>query len=530
MPDRQAARPNVVLILCDDMGYSDIGCYGSEIATPNLDRLAARGVRFSQMYNCGRCCPTRASILTGLYPHQAGVGHMAHDTGLPSYRGFLNDRCVTIAEVLRAAGYRTLMTGKWHVGGFWPRRPGPEWRPGDPCKPLPVDRGFDDFYGIPSGGSYFNPSPLMRGHDYVEPEDDFYTTDAYSDRAVEMIERAVADEKSFFLHVCYNAPHWPLHARREDIERYRGRYRDGWDALRTARHEELKASGILSDRWDISPRDEDAPPWSDVERKDWEDSRMAVYAAQVDRMDQGIGRILSALERLGVADDTVVLFLSDNGGCAEFLREDGRKEAELPTTRDGLEVKVGNVPGLEPGGPETFMSYDLPWANASNSPFRRFKKWVHEGGISTPLIVCGPGVSEGEIVHEPAHVVDIVATVLDLCGADYPGEFDGRSITPIEGESFARLLAGGSWSRTQPIFFEHEGNRAVRDGQWKLVSEHQRGQWELYDMAGDRTELNDLSGVKDDEARRLERLYADWSERAGVEPLDRVVAARKRRQ
>lgn len=525
---QHAQRPNVVLILCDDMGYSDIGCYGSEISTPNIDRLAAGGVRFTQTYNCGRCCPTRASILTGLYPHQAGVGHMIHDYGFPGYQGFLNDRCVTVAEVLRSAGYRTLMTGKWHVGGHWPRRPGPEWRPGDPRKPLPVDRGFDEWVGIPGGGSYFNPSPLMNGHNYVEPEDDFYTTDAYTDRAVEMIRRAVADDAPFFLHVCYNAPHWPLHARREDIERYRGLYRNGWDAIRTARHEQMKGDGILSDSWDISPRDEDAPPWEHVELKDWEDSRMACYAAQIDRMDAGIGRIIAALEQLGVADDTYVMFLSDNGGCAEFLAENGRKERELPTTLDGRPVRVGNVPNLAPGDPDTFMSYGLPWANASNAPFRRFKSWVHEGGVSTPLIVSGPGAAGGEIVHEPNHVVDIVATIMDICGAEYPGRFEGRDITPIEGESFAPLLEGQTWRRNQPIYFEHEGNRAVRDGRWKLVSAHSKGDWELYDMAEDRTELNDLSTAQPDEVERLTRLYDDWANRAGVQPWEDILAERKR--
>ncbi|MFP3937362.1 MAG: arylsulfatase [Phycisphaerae bacterium] len=527
--NQTSRRPNVVLILCDDMGYSDIGCYGSEISTPNIDRLATAGVRFTQTYNCGRCCPTRASILTGLYPHQAGVGHMVQDIGLPGYRGFLNDRCVTVAELLGESGYRTLMTGKWHVGGHWPRIPGPEWRPGDPSKPLPVDRGFDDWYGIPGGGNYFNPSPLMRGHDFIEPEDGFYTTDAYTDRAVEMIEPAVACDEPFFLHVCYNAPHWPLHAHREDIERYRGKYRHGWDAVRTARHEQLKGMGILSDKWDISPRDEDAPPWQQVELRDWEDSRMACYAAQIDCMDRNIGRLLATLDELGVSDDTYVMFLSDNGGSAEFLAENGRKENELSTTLDGREVRIGNIPGLEPGDADTFMSYDLPWANASNSPFRKFKSWVHEGGISTPLIVQGPGVSGGRIVHEPNHVVDIVATVLDVCGVDYPGQFKGRDVTPIEGESFAALLAGQSWSRNQPIYFEHEGNRAVRDGRWKLVSAHELGRWELYDITEDRTELNDLSDAKPDEFARLGRLYDDWANRAGVLPWEQVAAERRRR-
>ena len=522
-PASPPRRPNIVLILADDMGYSDIGCFGSEIRTPHLDGLAAGGIRFSQMYNCARCCPTRASILTGLYPHQAGVGDMVHDRKLPAYQGFLNDRCVTVAEVLRAAGYRTLMTGKWHVGGFWPRRPGDEWRVHDARKPLPPDRGFDDWYGIPGGGSYFCPSPLMRNHEFIEPEGDFYTTDDYTSAALGMIGRAVADGVPFFLHVCYNAPHWPLHARPEDIERYRGTYRVGWDAVRTARHEQLKAAGVLDGKWSISPRDEGAPPWQQVENKDWQDARMAVYAAQIDRMDQGIGRILARLAELGIADNTLVMFLSDNGGSAEFLAENGRREAELPFTRDGRCVRVGNVPGLDPGPPETFQSYGLPWANASNAPFRLFKHWVHEGGIATPFIAHWPGrIGRAAIVHQPAHVVDIVATCLDAAGAAYPAEFAGRCVEPIAGESFADLFGGGTWRRRQPIFWEHEGNRAVRMDNWKLVSRWEKRTWELYDLAVDRTELNDLAGADPGGTRRLAAAYDEWARRCGVVPWEQL--------
>ena len=517
-------RPNIVLLLCDDMGFSDIGCFGSEIRTPHLDGLARRGIRFTQMYNCGRCCPTRASLLTGLYPHQAGVGDMTQDRGDGAYQGFLNDRCVTLAEPLRAAGYRTLITGKWHVGGSWPRRPGPAWRVHDPRKPLPPDRGFDDWYGIPTGGSYFHPSPLMRNHDFIEAEEDFYTTDSYTTAALGMIDRAVADGMPFFLHVCYNAPHWPLHARAEDIARYRRTYAKGWDHARIARHEELKGLGVLSPRWDISPRDADAPPWQSAGNQDWQDARMAVYAAQVDRVDQNVGRILDKLRERGVADNTLVLFLSDNGGSAEFLRENGRKEAELPFTRDGREVRVGNVEGLEPGGPETFQSYGLPWANVSNAPFRLFKHWVHEGGIATPLIAHWPaGIpGAGALVHEPAHVVDLVATCLDVAGCEYPRTFDGRDILPIEGQSFARVFRGDSWRREGPIFWEHEGNRAVRSGRWKLVSQYEPGRWELYDMTADRTELDDLADRNAAKVTELAAAYDDWAARCGVLPWQQV--------
>ncbi len=533
----EGKRPNVVLILCDDMGYSDIGCFGGEVATPHLDGLAARGIRFTQMYNCGRCCPTRASILTGLYPHQAGVGDMLGDRGEPGYRGFLNDRCVTVGEALREAGYRTLITGKWHVGGWWPRRPGTgAWRPHDPAKPLPPDRGFDEWYGIPGGGSYFFPSPLMRNHDFVHlgEHEPFYTTDAYTDAALEMMDVAVADGQPFFLHVCYNAPHWPLHAHEADIEQYRGRYREGWDAARTERHERLKGMGVLSDRWAISPRDEDAPPWAEMSQQDWHDSRMAVYAAQVHCVDRNVGRLLERLRTLGVERDTLVMFLSDNGGSAEFLRENGWNDMELPTTRDGKPVRVGNVVGLEPGGPETFQSYGLPWANVSNAPFRLFKHWVHEGGIATPFVASWPGHIEsgqaaGGLNHQPAHVVDIVATVLDVCGAAYPREFQGRAIEPPAGESFAAALTGGPWRREQPIFWEHEGNCAVRMGNWKLVSRWERRQWELYDMDADRTELNDLAEANAPRVAEMSAAYDGWARRCHVLPWERVRALSQKR-
>ncbi|MFP4053436.1 MAG: arylsulfatase [Phycisphaerae bacterium] len=522
-------RPNFLLILADDMGFSDLGCYGSTVRTPNLDDLAGRGVRFTQMYNCARCCPTRASLMTGLYPHQAGIGDMVSDKGIgPAYQGYLRQDTATIAEVLADAGYRTLHTGKWHAGGFWSRVDTETWRIGQPTHPLPVDRGFDEFYGLPGGGSYFYPNPLMRGHDIIDVPEGFYTTDNYTDEMVKMIRRSVAEGEPFFAHVCYNAPHWPLHAWEEDIERYRGQFRNGWDAHRTARHEELKGMGILSDKWDISPRDEHAPLWEDAPHHDWEDARMATYAAMVDRLDQGVGRLLATLDELGVADNTVVMFLSDNGGSAEFLKENGRAEAELKTTRDGRSVKVGNVPGLEPGGPQTFMSYDVQWSNVSNSPFRLHKHWVHEGGISTPFILHWPAglQGQGRIEHTPAHIIDIVATCLDLAGAEYPDEHHGRPVQPLEGESFAPLLRGQPWQRQQPICWEHEGNRAVRMGEWKLVSQWEKGGWELYDMNEDRTELHDLATVNAAKAADLEKVYEDWAHRVGVIPWRQVIARR----
>lgn len=525
-PASQAARrPNILLILADDMGYSDIGCYGAEIRTPNLDRLAAGGLRFSQTYNCARCCPTRAAILTGLYPHQAGIGLMVDRLPHRSYQGYLRDDCVTLAEVLGPAGYLTGLSGKWHVGGMFRRVPEARdtWDLNDPNRPLPTHRGFDRFFGNPAGGgSYFNIMPLVDQDHVIEVPEKFYATDNYTDAAIRMMEEAHAADKPFFVHMCYTAPHWPLHALPEDIEHYRGKYRKGWDTLRTSRHEELKGLGILSRDWAISPRDQKAGPWEAVKDKDWEDARMAVYAAQIDRMDQNIGRMVRRLEELGIFDNTLILFLSDNGGCAEFLKENGMREKEPKFTREGKPVITGNIPGLEPGGPETFMSYDLPWANASNSPFRLFKHWVHEGGISTPLIAHWPRkIARGGLNHEPLHVIDIAATIIDVAGARYPREYRGHTIQELQGESFASALNGRRWTRSRPIFWEHEGNRAVRKGQWKLVSKYP-GNWELHDMSRDRTELTDLADKNQAKVKELSRLYEDFAKQCDVLPWYQV--------
>jgi len=520
---RVPSRPNIIIILADDMGFSDIGCYGSEIDTPNLDRLARNGVRFSQMYNCARCCPSRASLLTGLYPHQAGVGHMVSDWGAgTAYQGYLSSNCVTIAEVLKNDGYKTLMSGKWHVGGGYQASKPETWSPGDESHPIPVQRGFDRHYGMLGGaGSYFYPPYMIENENLFSVTDPgYYLTDAITDNAISMIEDSVKDEQPFFLYVAYTAPHWPLHALPEDIARYEGKYRDGgWDAVRMNRYEELRSTGILDPLWDISPRDGKAPCWEDVNHKDWEDMRMSVYAAQVDRMDQGIGRIMTNLRQSGLEENTLVMFLSDNGGCAEFLAEDTNKPQpfryNIPTP-DGRPIHVGNTPNIQPGPDDTFMSYDLPWANASNTPFRLYKHWVHEGGIATPFIVYWPQMAaKGHIVHSPCHLIDIMATCLDAAGAKYPEEYGNRRIIPLEGESFLPVIQGKRWQRQQPIFWEHEGNRAVRDGNWKLVSKHP-GDWELYNMLEDRTELDNRADSEKQRVRKMSAQYRAWAKRCGV--------------
>jgi len=483
------SRPNIVLIMNDDMGFSDLGCYGSEIATPSLDRLGKGGIRFTQFYNCARCCPSRASLLTGLYPHQAGIGHMVQDRGVPSYQGYLNDHCMTIAEVLRRERYCTYMSGKWHVG-----EQRPHW---------PLDRGFEKYYGLISGASnYFELSRgrvMARDNTPIKPEEeDFYLTDAISENAARFVGEYARHKSPFFLYVAYTAPHWPLHAPPEDIAKYRGKYMIGWDALRKERHRRMIQMGIVDAKWDITPRDPRSPAWSDAKNKEWEDMRMAVYAAQIDRMDQGIGKIMAKIRDVGAERNTLVMFLADNGGCAENLR--------------------GNNPKVLPGPKDTYMSYGLPWANASNTPFRRYKHWVHEGGIATPFIAYWPAVIKpGSITDQVGHITDIMATCREVAGATYPKTYKGKEIAPLEGTSLIPTLRGKTRSRLKTVFWEHEGNRAVRQDKWKLVSQHPRG-WELYDLEADRTELNNLAEKSPEKVKELAALYDRWTKRCGVMP------------
>ena len=488
------ARPNIIVIMADDMGFSDIGCYGSEIATPNLDRLARGGVRFTHFYNSARCCPTRSALLTGLYPHQAGVGHMVADMGVPAYQGYLNRQCVTFAEALRPAGYHALMTGKWHVG-----EERPHW---------PVDRGFEHYFGLISGAcNYWRLDPgrkmALDGEPYVPEPGRFYMTDAFTDHAVKMIGEYGRKPEPYFLYLAYTAPHWPLHAWADDIARYRGKYRKGWDALRRERHERQLALGIVEKRWPLTPRDPTVPAWEAAADHDALDLRMAVYAAQIDRLDQGVGRVLDKVRELGQLDNTLILFLADNGGCHE---ENIRGEKPVP-----------------PGPPDSFTSYGRPWANASNTPFRLYKHWVHEGGISSPFIAHWPaGIAQrGTLYHQPAHVVDILPTVLDVAGARYPQTYQGQAITPAAGRSLLPALRGGRWDGHNALYWEHEGNRAIRAGNWKLVSRYPEG-WELFDMAADRTEMRDLAAAEPARVKALTAQYEEWAARAGAVPWDKL--------
>ena len=548
-----ADRPNIIVIMSDDMGYSDIGCFGGEIETPNLDVLAAGGLRFTQFYNTARCCPTRASLLTGLYAHQAGIGHMvdsrAESVG-EAYAGELSHRAVTIPEVLKTAGYNTYMAGKWHVT-----------KKTNPANELdkrnwPLQRGFDRFYGtIHGAGSFFDPNTLARDNAFVSPFADpeyqpelFYYTDAINDHAARFITEhcQTTKEQPFFLYVAHTAAHWPMHAKDRDIKKYSGRYGVGYDAILAARLEKMKALGLLDSRWKISAQVSD---WSLVEDKAWEARCMEVYAAMVDCMDQGIGRLIDTLKKNGQFENTLILYLQDNGGCAEAMgrnkpfqaRADKATLPELPATflqpdmipkqtRDGYPVRQGK--GVMPGEADTYVGYGRSWANVSNTPFREYKHWQHEGGISTPLIAHWPaGISaqrNGKSESEATHLIDVMATCVDIANATYPRELNGIPIQPLEGISLRPSFEGSPISRNSPLYWEHEGNRAIRMGQWKLVSKYP-GDWELYDIEADRTEMVDLAKLYSARVQEMSGLWEAWANRVGVKPWVVVEAAARKK-
>jgi arylsulfatase len=509
--DGESRRPNIVIILADDMGFSDLGCYGSEIATPNIDRLAAGGLRFTQFYNAARCCPSRASLLTGVYPHQAGVGHMVADRKTPAYQGYLNDRCVTLAEALRPVGYQTLMVGKWHVGNERPH-----W---------PVDRGFERSVALIGSGRHYFMLPKGRilardDRPITPPTQDFYLTDYFSDQAVGLLDEAGRRSDPFLLYMAYTAPHWPLHARAEDIARHKDAYAPGWDALRERRYRRLVQEGIVDAAWPLSPRDPRVPAWQNCPAKDWEAARMAVYAAQIDALDRGVGRIVSKLRDLGKLDNTLILFLSDNGGCSEEITgKDRWLEDDIPKmTADGRPIRIGNDPSIVPGSPDTFASYGIEWANLSNTPFRLYKSWVHEGGISTPLIAHWPEkFRKSGLVRATGHLIDLLPTCLDAARAPYPQTRDGKSTLPLEGMSLLPILSGTEAKQNRALFWEHEGNHAARIGRWKLVALNHE-EWELYDLDADRTELKNRAKDEPEKLRELAARYDAWAQRCGVLP------------
>jgi len=489
-------KPNIIIIMVDDMGFSDIGCYGGEIETPHLDALARNGLRFTQFYNTGRCCPTRAALLTGLYQHQAGVGHMTGNQGHPSYQGFLNDRCVTIAEALRPAGYYTAVSGKWHVGS----------KPGQ----RPRQRGFDRFYGIPQGGGHHY--RMLPGRELVVDDtaidipEGWYTTTAFTDYAVRFIEEGVMADKPVFLYLAYTAPHWPLQAPEEVTAKFLGRYRQGWQPHREARFERQMEMGMFPRGTQLAPLDPKTPQWESIEDKLEMDLRMALHAAMVHMIDEGVGRVVAKLEELGALDTTLILFLTDNGASAEggplgFVRS----ERGDPTAKTGT--------------PESYVSFGIAGANMCDTPFRKYKMYTHEGGIATPLVAHWPkGIParlNGTFAHEVGHVIDLLPTCLDLASTPYPSQFKGKGLIPVAGKSLVPALRGASMGERE-LYFEHQGNAAARIGPWKIVRGHGKP-WELYDLAADRTELNDLSNQHPEKLAELKAKWRKWATSSGVQ-------------
>ncbi|GAB4137800.1 MAG: arylsulfatase [Planctomycetaceae bacterium] len=485
--DKPQSRPNIILIMCDDMGFSDIGCYGGEVNTPNINRLAEQGLRFKQFYNNAKCTTTRASLITGLYPRRSGP--------------LLKPNMVTIAEVLHAAGYRTALSGKWHLGNRAPRRPS--------------DRGFEQYFGLLDGCcNFFDPSipdPKFKGGRirWVAQDDKritqfpegFYMTDAISDYAVRRIEEYTKptpeNRKPFFLHVCYTAPHYPLHAKPKDIAKYQGRYLKGWEALRKERFARQKKMGLIDPRWKLPEPDREVQAWKEAPHKKWQDLRMAVYAAMIDSMDQGIGRILKKLQETGIDRDTIVMFLSDNGGCAE--------------------TPGGNNPKFIPGRKEFYTHCGPGWAYAQNTPFRRYKSWVHEGGISTPFIARWPGrIKPNTWTNEVAHIIDLLPTCAELGKAKYPAKFRGHEILPVEGKSIWPVLQGKTREGHDVLYWEWSGNRAIREGRWKLCWDRKVKHWELYDVVADRTEMNDLASTHPERVDRMKQMWFAWAKKTGL--------------
>lgn len=496
--------PNILIILVDDMGFSDLGCYGSEISTPNIDALAADGLRFTQFYNGARCCPTRASLLTGLYAHQTGLGQtISKDSEVPGYRGRLNDECVTIADVLRGAGYFTAMAGKWHVG--------------DHAGVVPWKRGFDRSLHVSGASGFYhldgpkprlvlNGKPLANDDPFLPK--DWYTTDVFTDYGIQCIDEALAAKKPFFLYLAYNAPHTPIQAPAVDIAKYRGKYKAGWDRLREQRYARQIDLGIVDKSWPLSPRPDDVKAWDSLtpEEQDRFDNIMAIYAACVDHMDQAVGRLVEDLRRRGALDNTLILFLSDNG-------------AEHASNSNKNHDVNGTLEGTSPGDAKSIVYQGASWANLSDTPFRFYKRFAHEGGIATPMIVHWPAgfSAKGELRRQPGHIVDLMATCVNVSGAKYPASFNGKAIPPMEGRSLVPAFADQPIERGG-IFWEHEGNAAVRVDDWKLVRVGREGSWELYDMKTDRSELNNLASQKPELVKELADKWEAWALRVHAKP------------
>lgn len=526
----QNPRPNIVIIMLDDLGFSDISCYGSEIPTPNIDRLATNGLKYTQFRNAARCCPSRASLMTGLYPHQTGIGHMMEDLNIKGYRGNLSLNTPTIAEVLKTVDYNTYMAGKWHLTHFMDSE--------DPIYNWPNQRGFDKFYGtLPGYGSQYDPFGLMENNEFIEPQENFYYTDALTQKSIDYLNEAKTIKDPFFLYLAYTAPHYPLQAPEEAIEKQRGRFDKGWDSLRLERLSRLKELGIVEPNTDLSPRDGMGLAWKDEPNKKWQESRMEAYAGMLEKVDQGIGDIIRTLKKNGQWSNTLIFFLSDNGGSSEGHLNNTVERWGIPwksklnpsVTRDGKTVVSGDIPGLAPGPETTFGSYGPKWANLSNAPFRMYKSWVHEGGISSPFIVQWPSgiTKKGELRKQCVDIKDIMATCITVSGAAYPKVFNGHKTKSLQGISLLPSFRDEPLKRSKPLFWEHEGNRAIIKGKWKLVSAYpgswssmmefkENGHWELYNIKQDRTEIHNLSDEYPQVVEELSSEWQKWADEIGV--------------
>ncbi len=495
-------RPNIVVILIDDMGFSDLQCYGGDVPTPNINKLAGEGVRFTQFYNTARCSPSRAAMLTGLYPHQArhGVLDKMVVPGSKGTQGRLRDDCVTMAEVLGDAGYFTFMTGKWHLGHMH----------GTP----PHERGFMRSLCAPIGELYFPNQKQRRSEGLVlngerhELDDpifgkDWYGPDLLTEWGLKFVDEAIAEKKPFFYYMPHSSVHFPLQVPKPDFDHYHGKYLVGWDKLREERHQRQIEMGVVDAKWPLTPLPPDVPPWDTLSDKEKEhfDNLMSVYAAMIDHLDHSIGNLVAGLKARGVLDNTVIFLMADNGGNAES----GPK---------------GVLIGDQPGGPQSTVFIGQCWATLANTPFWRYKHFTHEGGVSSPLIVHWPaGIAkgrEGKLEPQPGHLVDIMPTVVELTGAKYPAEYKGHKIQPEEGTSLVPAIAGQPIDRKQPIYFAHEGNRGLRDGKWKLVMKY-KGPWELYDMEADRTERHNVIKEHPDRAEEMIAAWDAWAKRADVD-------------
>jgi len=533
LPPKKDKRPNIIIILADDLGYSDIGCYGSEINTPNIDYLGANGLRFTQFYNTSRCCPTRASLLTGLYNHDAGIGEMTEDRHQPGYRGHISENAVTIAEVLKTSGYHTGMVGKWHVSNTIEQKGAQlqlDWLnhktsfPAfSPIAQYPTDRGFEKYFGNIWGVvDYFDPFSLVNGTTPVNnvPKD-YYHTNAISDSAVAYIKEFGRDEKPFFLYVAETAPHWPLHALPEDIEKYKDTYKPGWDIIREVRYQKMIKLGLIdSAKSPLSKRWGNDITWEENPDKEWDARAMTVHAAMIDRMDQGIGHILNALKETGELENTLILFLSDNGASPENSAGYGPGFDRPNETRNGEKVSYSTKKDVLPGAETTFASIGQRWANVANTPYQFWKAESYEGGIHTPFIAYWPkGITakKGSFSDQVGHVMDLMATFVELAQAKYPTQFKGNKITPMEGLSLAPVFKGKASPGHKVLFNEHYGAKYVRTEEWKLVARSEES-WHLYRINDDETELNDLSKNYPEKVQELDKLWNEWALKHNVLP------------